>query len=88
MGMQTELETVQDAANTLCVMDQTGDTRTIWSPDNEAEVAAAKSTFDALKAKGYLAYQVKGEKGENGEVMKEFDPKAGRVIMIPQPIGG
>lgn len=31
----------------LAVLDRTGDTKTIWDADNEAEVDAARATFDA-----------------------------------------
>jgi len=71
----------------LVVMDQTGDTKTIFDPNNPDEVAVARDTFNALKAKGYLAYEVKGD-GEKGEVMQEFNPIAGKVILSPPMAGG
>lgn len=74
-------------ANELCVMDRTGDTRTIWNPDNEDETAAAKATFDRLKKKGYLAYRV-DKSGDKAEAMSEFDPRAGKVILCPAVVGG
>lgn len=73
--------------NELCVMDQTGDTKTIWDPANTEEVAAARSTFDRLRGKGYIAYRV-AESGKKGEVMSAFDPQAGKVIMAPPMAGG
>lgn len=73
--------------HTLHVLDHTGDTRTLWNPENQAEVDAAKETFTRLKKKGYLAYSV-DESGERGEVIREFDPTAGRIIMAPQLVGG
>lgn len=72
---------------TLHVLDHTGDTRTIWNPENQDEVDAAKATFAKLKKKNYLAYTV-NEKGDKGEVIREFDPTAGRIIMSPQLVGG
>lgn len=74
-------------SNTLHVLDSTGDTRTIWNPENQDEVDAAKATFTRLKGKGYLAYTV-DESGQRGEVIREFDPSAGRIIMAPQLVGG
>lgn len=71
----------------LHVMDRTGDTKVMWSPDNPDEVQAARDTFDSLKAKGYLAYTVKKD-GEKGEVIRKFDKTAGRIIMAPQLVGG
>lgn len=69
------------------VLDHTGDTRSIWDPSKPDEVEAAKATFDALRAKGYLAYSVKRD-GDKGEVMREFDPQAGKVILCPPLAGG
>lgn len=70
------------------VLDRTGDTRTIWDPNVKEEVKAAKDQFDALKKKGYLAYRVNPDDGSKGQVMREFDPKAGKIIMQPQMVGG
>ena len=71
----------------LCIMDHTGDTKTIWDVDNPDEVAAAKAQFDALKKKGYLAYSVK-ENGKKGELVTSFDAQAGKIIMSPPMAGG
>ena len=73
--------------STLEIMDRTGDTKLIWSADQQAEVDAAKTTFDSLKAKGYVAYSV-GTDGSTGEVIKSFDPNAERIIMRPAMQGG
>lgn len=72
---------------TLHVLDHTGDSRTIWNPENQDEVDAAKEMFNRLKRKGYLAYKV-DETGGKGEQIREFDPTAGRIIMSPQLVGG
>ncbi len=72
----------------IAKLDRCGDTKTIWNPDNEDEVANAKRTFDDLRKKGYLAFRVIGKDGDQGEQMNEFDPRAGRMIMIPQMRGG
>jgi hypothetical protein len=71
----------------LIVMDLSGDSKTVWDPDNADEVAAAQKTFIDLKAKGYLAYEVK-RKGKPGKIMDKFDPEAGAVIMSPPMAGG
>jgi hypothetical protein len=72
----------------IAKLDRSGDTKTIWNPDNEDEVANAKRTFDDLRKKGYLAFRVIGKEGDKGEQMTEFDPRAGRMIMVPQMRGG
>jgi len=71
----------------MAVMGKEGDTKTVWDKDKPDEVEAAKIQFDALKAKGYLAFKV-DEDGEKGEVMKKFDPKAQKVILAPPVVGG
>lgn len=73
--------------HSLNVLDHTGHSQTIWDPNNDAEVAAAKSTFDTLSSKGYVAYCVKAD-GTEAEVMKTFDPKAKAMIMRPAVKGG
>lgn len=75
----------------MAVIDQTGDTKTIWDRTKPDEVAAARETFKALKAKGYIAYHVKsgrGDEGQRGEVMPNFDPEAERMILSPKMVGG
>lgn len=71
----------------LSVLDRTGDTKIMWDSAQDAEVDAARATFDDLKKKGYLAYSV-NKKGDKGEVMKKFDPDAERIIMAPAMVGG
>ena len=70
------------------VMDGSGDTKNIWDPAKPDEVAAAKLMYETLVGKGYRAFRVTDAKAERGEQMKEFDPTAGRMIMIPQMRGG
>ncbi len=59
-----------------------------WDVKNEIDVAAARKHFVELKAKGYLCYRVDPKSGDKGEVVKEFDPKAEKLIMIPPMAGG
>ncbi len=76
-----------DEQSTLIVLDHTGDTRLMWDKKAKPEVKAAKEMFDAMKEKGYLAYTVNKD-GSPGEVINEFDPKAEKIIMSPQLVGG
>jgi hypothetical protein len=71
----------------LIVLDHTGDTKIIWDSDKPAEVDHARDTFDRFKAKGYMAYKV-DRKGEKGEVMRNFDPDAEKLILAPATVGG
>ena len=65
-----------------------GDTRIIWSRDNQDEVVNARRTFDDLVRKGFLAFRVEGKEGMKGEQIKEFDPNAERLILTPALRGG
>lgn len=83
--LETELQPTQGM---LRCIDETGDTKIIWDRSSPDEVAAARATFNSLKAKGYLAYDVKGKDGTKGLVVSEFDPNAERLIMAPRMVGG
>tara|TARA_Y100000310_G_scaffold28146_1_gene26798 strand:+ start:2166 stop:2390 length:225 start_codon:yes stop_codon:yes gene_type:complete len=71
----------------MCVLDQTGDTKTIWDPNEPDEVKAAKKQFKSLTEKGYRAFRV-DEDGEKDGQMDEFDPGAGKIIFVKQMVGG
>jgi hypothetical protein len=72
----------------IAVMGKEGDTKTIWNPQNDAEVENARRTFTDMRARGYLAFRVNAE-GSAGEQITEFDPSAGKMIlMVPQMRGG
>lgn len=71
----------------MCIMDRTGDTKLIFDPNRPDEVEAAQEMFKKMKKKGYLAYRVT-DSGGNGEVMHEFDAKAGKIVMAPPMVGG
>jgi hypothetical protein len=74
--------------STLRILNGRGDTKMTWSVDNEAEVKAVKSTFKELKGAGYVAYTVDPDDGTRGEVINEFDPEAGMMIMHAPLAGG
>lgn len=91
--MQTQTEPTTPVRPTatgtgeMCILDLTGDTKVIWDSKNVDEVAAAKATFDSLRAKGYLAYTVSKD-GSKGEVIREFDEKAEKIILSAPLVGG
>lgn len=80
-------EVLEEGQSCLYVLDGSGDSRFMWSKENPDEIAAAKKQFKALKEKGYIAYKV-NDQGNKGEVLREFDPTAEKVIMAPQLVGG
>jgi hypothetical protein len=72
----------------IAIMGKEGDTKQIWNPQNTDEVENARRTFNDLRKKGYLAFRVTAD-GDKGEQISEFDPKAGKMIlMVPQMQGG
>lgn len=72
---------------TLCQLAPEGDLKTVWDSEQPEEVRAARAQYDSLKAKGYLAFKVKKD-GEKGDLIKEFDPEAEKIIMTPPLRGG
>ncbi len=71
----------------LAVMGMEGDIKSIWDPAVPDEVENARSTFDRMRKKGYLAFSVNAA-GDKGEQIREFDPAAGKIIMVPPLQGG
>lgn len=76
------------STGTIHTLDRDGDTRVMWDSDNPDEVENARRTFRDLKGKGYLAYRATGEKGTQGEQIREFDPGAERIIFTRPLRGG
>ena len=71
----------------LSVLNETGDTKTIWDSDNEDEVTVARAAFDSFRTKGYAIYKV-GKNGERSTVMHTFDPNAEKMIAVPAIVAG
>ncbi len=69
------------------IMDTSGHSEITWDPEKAIEVRIAREAFDKLRAEGYSAFEV-GEDGEKGTRMTAFNPEAGKVMMIPQLVGG
>lgn len=79
--------------NTMQIMDSSGHTTVTWDPDNLDSVADARREFERLTGQGYQAFRMEAV-GESivvehkGERISEFDPEAGKVLMVPQRVGG
>ena len=75
------------------VMDSSGHTTVTWDPTDEAGVADARREFARLIREGYQAFRMEAQ-GDNvvvenkGERVSQFDPEAGRLLMVPQRVGG
>jgi hypothetical protein len=72
----------------LCILDESGDSRMQWNRNDPQQVAEARARFNELKAKHYLTYRVDPASGVRGEIIDQFDPKAGRIILHQQHVGG
>jgi predicted Rdx family selenoprotein len=70
------------------ILDHTGDTKLIWDRKKNAEVEAARTMFDSLRAKRYLAFQAEGDDGRKGKQIERFDPDMERLILVPPMVGG
>jgi hypothetical protein len=82
-----EKAVLEEGKSGLFVLDGSGDSRFMWSKDNPDEVAAAKTTFQRLKEKGYDAFKVSAD-GSKSEKITEFDPTMEKIIMAPRMVGG
>lgn len=69
------------------VLNETGDTKTIWDPNNDDEVEVAKEQFKKLTDKGYKAYKV-GKNGEKSSLVTKFDKGYEKLIFVPTIGGG
>lgn len=66
-----------------------GDVEVSWAPGNDDEIGAARETFDRLRRRGYLAYKTSGSGSRKSrDQIREFDPAAGRIVMVPPLAGG
>lgn len=70
------------------LLDHTGDTTITWRTSDSTEVAVALAAFDTARRKGHLAYRVDPDDKSKGEVLREFDPDAGEIILAPPTVGG
>lgn len=84
---EAQVDDVPEGKHVLAILDKTGDTKIIWDPDDENEVANARRTFEDLKAKGFSAYSV-NRRGNKDAVVNEFDPDAEKLILTPALVGG
>ena len=91
MQMQTQ-EVVKGerpltATGEMAVMGRDGDSKHFWNKDAPIEVKIAKKVFKQYEKKGYRAFSMT-EKGDQGELMNEFDPEAGCILFMPPMAGG
>ena len=73
--------------STLHVLDHSGDTRIEWDPSNPDEVEMARRAFKTAQDKKMLIYKTRAD-GSKAEQLREFDPRAERIIATRQTVGG
>lgn len=79
---------------TMQIMDRTGHTTVTWKPDDAGSVKDAAKKFKEMIKEGYTAFamDVVSTNGvtveQKGKRITEFDPTAGKIMLIPQLVGG
>jgi len=73
--------------NVQIVMDRSGDTRHEFDATDADAVVRAEERFQNLTGKGFRAVAL-GKGGEQGELLRRFDPTVERTLFIPQLQGG
>ena len=92
MALMTELLSrgVSSGRNVMAYMTPgDGYVEVSWAAGNAAEIAIAREMFSKLRGKGYLAYRTTGSGSrKQRDQIREFDPAAGRIVMVPPLAGG
>ena len=74
--------------HTLSYMEKSqGDFRVEWDPEEQAEIDAARLTFDKLKNQGYSFFSM-SPGGKKGSQITSFDHSAKSILAVPQTMGG
>lgn len=82
-------EVIPEGVLVMSMLTGHGDVRKIWNAANADEVEDARRTWNHLvKEKKYMAFRVNPEDNTKGEQIREFDPQAGKLILVPPVAGG
>lgn len=84
---EIEREELAPNQGVMAVMGKDGDTKITWDRTRPVEVEEARRTFNSYRDKGYVAYKL-DSMGDKGEVIRNFDPEAQRVVFAPAMVGG
>lgn len=71
---------------TQIVMDQTGDTRHHFDPDNAGQLLEAERRFNDLTGRGFTAAK-RTSPGQTSK-LRAFDPAAEETVFFPRMVGG
>lgn len=86
----SEVDVVAAVASGLTVfevMGLEGDVKRTWDPNNLSDIIAAKAEFEKMRANGFRAYKLNPD-GTQGAPMVTFELTAGRMLFVPQMVGG
>ena len=66
-----------------------GDKQIVWREDDKDSLQEAQRIFKEKLKDGWLAFKVDKEKSDRrGTLIREFDDKALKIVMVPAPAGG
>ncbi len=71
----------------LVTIGRMGDLKMNWNSENEKETSAVKDVFEKKIKEGWSAF-IESKYGEKGERIREFDPDARRIVLVPPISGG
>ena len=71
----------------LNIMDGSGHVSCKWDPSNNESITLARETYDQCIKKGARAFLLNDDGGE-GEMIEDFDPSAGTILLVPPLRGG
>jgi hypothetical protein len=70
----------------LAILDPTGHTEVLWRPEDATETEVARQTFEELTCvRKFAAFDTTTEPAT---VLKEFNPQAEEILLVPQFVGG
>ncbi len=88
MSIQNALDTpVQEGTGLLHILDPTGDQQVTWNRNDPTQVDIAMAAYNDAIRRGYMGYKVTAD-GRRGEVLRQFDRAAERIILAPAMQGG
>ena len=87
MSVMEETRPATTPTGIMNVPDKTGHTKISWNKNTPAEVEMARSAYDNAIGKGYQAFSVRTD-GTQGTRLREFDPNAQEIMMVPRLQGG
>jgi hypothetical protein len=85
--MEVDLDEIPEDLSAIGVMNGRGHTSHVWKKSDEKQVEEARQLFTTLTAAGYRAFHMK-KSGKQGDLMKDFDPEAKRMLFMPPFAGG